>query len=198
MAAAATQRPFDPLVDLAGIWTTTFAERYLPIDGAPPVKYECVDGKLVMSRDEASPNGYGMLRLAMLIDAPVRASGCRVYPSVNLMFGAQRWIQPDITVLNRAQTGVWVPSGDALLVGEFVSPSSRNRDRIDKPAMCAEAGIPYYLLAQADLQQEFASLRLSRLTDGEYVTVAEAAAGELFEVTEPFEVSFDPVELLDL
>jgi Uma2 family endonuclease len=198
MVTTAAQRPFDPLVDLAGIWTTTFAERYLPIDGAPPVKYECIDGKLVMSPYEASPNGYGMLRLAMLIDSPVRAAGCRVYPSVNLIFGAQRWIQPDITVLNRAQPGVWVPSGDALLVGEFISPSSRIRDRIDKPALCAEAGVPYYLLAKTDLAQEFASLRLLRLVQGEYVPVAEATVGERFEVAEPFEVSFDPVELLDL
>ena len=46
--------PFDPLVDLAGLWTTRLAERYLPLDDLPPAKYECVNGRLIMSPREGA------------------------------------------------------------------------------------------------------------------------------------------------
>lgn len=46
-AEARSSGSFDPLVDLDGLWTTDLADRYLPIEGAPPAKYECADGKLI-------------------------------------------------------------------------------------------------------------------------------------------------------
>ncbi|HEX3787074.1 MAG TPA: hypothetical protein VHW44_04380 [Pseudonocardiaceae bacterium] len=83
-------------------------------------------------------------------------------------------------------------------VGEFISPSSRRNHRIDKPAMCAEADIPYYLLGQADPRRRRASLQLSRLVGDRYELVAEAKVGERFEIDEPFRVAFHPVDLLAL
>ncbi|ALG14307.1 hypothetical protein [Kibdelosporangium phytohabitans] len=38
VAEAERIESFDPLVDLYGVWTTDLAERYLPIEGAPPAK----------------------------------------------------------------------------------------------------------------------------------------------------------------
>ncbi|WP_246843410.1 Uma2 family endonuclease [Allokutzneria sp. NRRL B-24872] len=197
-ASFGADESFDPLVEFAGVWTTDLAERYLPLPDAPPMKYECLDGNLIMSPREAGPNGYAMLELGALMRGPARDAGYRVYPAVNLRFDRDRWIEPDLTVLLEPCPDVWVENMNVLLVGECISPSSKRRDRLDKPAMCAEAGIPYYLLCQADLRQRFVSLELSRLEDGEYQVIAEAVSGKQFETDAPFALSFDPIELLDI
>ncbi|WP_132110805.1 Uma2 family endonuclease [Actinocrispum wychmicini] len=190
--------PFDPLVELHGVWTTDLAERYLPIEGMPPAKYECVDGKLILTPYEAAPNSYAAMKLGHLVRNAVETAGLRLYGTINLRFTPQRWIQPDFAVVHTPADGVWVEATDVELVGELVSPSSRTRDRIDKPDICAAAGIPYYLAAEVSLRDKFAVARLQRLTSDGYQLVASAQVGELFEVSEPFAMSFDPVELLDL
>jgi Uma2 family endonuclease len=189
---------FDPLVELAGMWTTELAERYLPDPGLLPSKYECVDGNLILSPYEAGPNVYAADELRGLFKGPARAVGLRVYTTVNLQMTAQRWIQPDITVMRSPVLSTWAQAADAVVVGEFVSPSSRQRDRLDKPAMCAREGIPYYLRGEVDLRTETATLWFYRLADGEYQEVAVAHTGGSFEITEPFPVAFDPIQLLDL
>src|SRR5882762_259346 len=40
---------FHPLVELAGLWTPELAERYLPIDGSLPARYEAENGHLAMA-----------------------------------------------------------------------------------------------------------------------------------------------------
>lgn len=49
---------FDPLVDLDGMWTTQFADRYLPLPELPDARYECIDGRLVMTPAEVGTNSY--------------------------------------------------------------------------------------------------------------------------------------------
>jgi Uma2 family endonuclease len=197
-AEAGRSESFDPLVDLYGIWTTELAERYLPIQGAPPAKYECVDGKLILSPYEAAPNGYAVMKFGYLHMEPARAVGLRLYGTVNMRMSPQRWIQPDLTVVRKPSEGAWVQAEDVVLVGEFISPSSRGRDKIDKPALCAAAGIAYYLTGEVSLTDEFAAVAMWRLTENGYQLIAKASAGERFEVDQPFKMSFDPIELLDL
>jgi Uma2 family endonuclease len=188
--------PFDPLVELAGMWTTELAERYLPIPGAVVGKYECLDGKLIMSPYEGTSNGYGMLRLAMKIDGAAIKAGYRVYPTINMTFGPQRWIQPDAIVLKEPVKALtWVPAEKVLMPIEFVSPSSRLRDRIDKPRLCADAGIPYFMWVE--VSRDDVRVELLRLEAGGYVPTAKALAGQLFETELPFPMSFDPADLLE-
>lgn len=206
MATSATSpfpAHFDPLIELQGVWTTRFAEDYLPIAGAPPVKYECVDGFLITSQAGPAPTGYAATRLWGIVQPIALKAGLRAYVRANLKLDLGRWIEPDFVVLRRRLTGIWAKAKHALLVGEFGPPPSRSSRSgrpdggIDKPRMCAEAGIPYYLYGQVDPKRTVASLRLDRLVDGEYRTIAEASAGERFEITDPVRVSVDPAELLD-
>lgn len=197
MAAPAMGGPFDPLVDLDGMWTTDLAERYLPIEGMPPATYECVDGKLILSPYEAGQNVYAADELRTIVKPAVREARLHVYTTINLRMSYQRWIQPDFTVTRTLVDGTWAEAADVVLVGEFVSRSSRTRDRIDKPSLCAEAGIPFYLLGEVDRNEEFVSLHLLHLTDGHYRPVAVALAGERFHTDQPFAMSFDPIQLLE-
>ncbi|SDP74012.1 Endonuclease, Uma2 family (restriction endonuclease fold) [Actinopolyspora xinjiangensis] len=190
---------FDPLVELRGVWTPDLADRYLPIPGMPPVKYECQDGHLIVSPYEGSANTYAAYRMLTLMEPPARGLGCRVYPTLNVQLGINRWIQPDFAVLREPALGrVWIPATQALLVGECVSPSSRVADRIDKPAMCAEAGIEYFMRVEVSYAKNHAEITLLRLGDeGVYEVHAKALAGDTFETREPFPLSFDPAELLE-
>ncbi|MCK2236433.1 MULTISPECIES: Uma2 family endonuclease [unclassified Crossiella] len=189
--------PFDPLVDFDGMWTTALAEHYLPLPYVPAAKYECLDGKLIMSPHEPSQNSYAAAQLSYLAILAAKGTPFRVYGTVNLPFTPERWIQPDITVLNGSAEGaVWVEPTLVTLAGEVVSPTSR-RGRIDKPTLCAEAGIPFYLWVQVNHALEQAAVHLYKLDHGTYRPYAGALAGQKFETDLPFPMSFDPAELLD-
>ncbi|MER5389293.1 Uma2 family endonuclease [Saccharopolyspora sp. NPDC002686] len=194
--------PFDPLVDLDGLWTPELADRYLPIPGMPPAKYECLDGKLIMSPYEGSANIYAADELYIRMRAPARQLGGNAYTTLNLempQFSSLRWTQPDFAVLREPARGrVWIPAQAFLLVGECVSRSTRRNDYVDKPAEYAKAGIPYFMRVEIKYEQERASVELLRLEDGTYRDHAKALSGQTFETDLPFPLSFDPIELLEL
>jgi Uma2 family endonuclease len=196
MAAVAPEYPFDPLIDLDGLWTVELAQRYLPMEGMPPARYEAAAGRLRMSLREGSANSWASLRLAFQLDAPARTVGHAVYSALNVRTGLSGWIEPDLVVLRqpvRQQT--WIEAEQVLCPIEIISPSSYHRDRIDKPAVCAQLGIPYYM--HVEIYSDDVQIELFRLAGGRYVKHTEAKAGQVLQTAEPFAFSFDPTELLE-
>ena len=188
--------PFDPLVDLAGLWTTELAERFIPLPGLPPAKYESQGGTLVMSPREGTANSYAAAELVLQLRGPARTNGFTAYTAVNMRFDDQTWIEPDLAVLREpAQQVTWVPAAQVLMPVELVSRSSRRRDRIDKPALCAAAEVPYYLRVEID--GRYVEVELSELVDGAYRVIAQAVSGQEFSTEVPFPLSFDPLDLLE-
>ena len=187
----------DPLVELRGRWTTELAERYLPIEGLPPAKYECLDGDLIVSPRESSANSYATIELGALLRGPARKAGCIAYSTVNMRFADKSWIEPDLTVLRQPmKRAVWVMAELVLMPIEFVSPSSVRSDRIDKPALCAAAGVPYFMTVE--IGDSAAEVELLRLNDaGVYVVQGKAKSGQEFRTDLPFPLSFDPIELME-
>lgn len=181
---------FDPLVELYGLWTTELAERYLPIDGAPPAKYECVDGRLIMSPRGGSANSHATGELYALLREPARTAAHVAYSRINMVFDPQRWIEPDLAVLRHSAKNVtWVPAEQVLMSVEFDS-------RWDRRALCAAAGVPYFL--RVEITDHEAHLELLRLDDsGRYVVQAKALAGQEFRTELPYPLSFDPAVLLE-
>jgi hypothetical protein len=88
VAVPVHDQPFDPLIDLDGMWTPELAERYLPIEGAPPARYEATDGKLIMSPREGSANSWAAIRLAIHLRLPARAAGHAMYSALSVQFEA--------------------------------------------------------------------------------------------------------------
>ncbi|MBV9314615.1 MAG: hypothetical protein JO100_13010 [Pseudonocardia sp.] len=84
---------------------------------------------------------------------------------------------------------------------EIISRSSRCRDRINKSAVCAGLGIPYFL--HVEIRANEVLVEMLRLDlDGaqkpaRYASQVKALSGQKSEVIEPFPISFDPVELLE-
>lgn len=189
---------FDPLVDLDGLWTPELAERYLPIPGMPPVKYECMDGRLIMSPREGTANMFAVWTLGKLLEPAATENGHHFYLTVNVLLGVQQWIEPDFTVLTTSGHGrTWIPPSDVLLVGECVSPSSKRKDHVQKPAKCAEAGIPYFMRVEVDYADSCVDVELLRLDNGTYRKHARGNEFGRFETDLPFPLSFDPAELLE-
>ncbi len=187
---------FDPLVEFEGSWTTELAERYLPIPGAPPSKYECVDGHLIMSPREDSGNSWAAGVLYRLFFDHAMEAGYVTYLPLNVEFDPRSWIEPDLVVLRQSLKKVkFVPVGLMVMPVEFVSPSSRRNDYIDKPARCAAAGVPYFM--QVEIDYDDALVNLLKLEGARYVRVAEARAGQKVETELPFHMSFDPAVLLE-
>jgi Uma2 family endonuclease len=191
---------FDPLIDFDGLWTTKLAERFLPDPRMPAVRYECVNGRLVVSPTEGYGNSWGEAKLLRLIGDSGEAAGFHVCGPVNLTFNPGTWIQPDVTVLHTPPRtdaeDTWVPVSLCAMVVEFVSPGSRRQDLMDKPALCARAGVPYFMRVEIVRRMEHASVELHKLVDGAYTTLARAVAGQVLEAAEPFPIRFDPRQLI--
>ncbi|WP_405101538.1 Uma2 family endonuclease [Micromonospora sp. NBC_01412] len=192
---------FDPLVDLDGIWTTQLAERYLPLPELPDARYECIDGRLVMTPAEVGTNSYGEGKLIRILGPTAEAAGFYVYGQVNLTFAPQRWIQPDVTVLHDLpktdEEDRWVPVHLCTMAVEFVSPGSRRQDFVDKPRRCAEGRVPYFMRVEISRRLRHAAVELFTLGKfGGYDTLARAVSGERLRADAPFPIDFDPAELL--
>ncbi|MBP2352721.1 Uma2 family endonuclease [Kribbella aluminosa] len=196
MAAPAPEYSFDPLIDLDGLWTVELAQRYLPIEGMPPARYEAVEGRLRTSPREGSANSWAAGELYALLRSPARAAGHAMYTALNVRTGLSGWIEPDLVLLRepvRQQT--WIESAQVLCPIEIISPSSFHRDRIDKPAICAAMGIPYYM--HVEIRPNDVLIELLRLDGGHWTLQAQARSGQVFQSEEPFAFSFDPAELLE-
>src|SRR5689334_22312950 len=135
--AAPMVTEFDPMRDLAGRWTTDLAEKYLPRPGRPYDKYECVDGRLILSPMERFDNALATMMLGEIMGPAARAAGMWLAAQVNLTFANNRWIIPDAIVVSgpppMGKQRLWVPPDKAVMPIEMVSRSSRDRDYIDKP-----------------------------------------------------------------
>lgn len=198
MAVAVHDQPFDPLIDLDGLWTPELAEHYLPIEGAPPARYEAVNGKLVMSPREGSANSWAASRLLIMLDRFAEGTAHAVYNTLNVQLGPKSWIEPDLVVLiEPVRRMTWVPAEKVLMPVEFVSPSSQRRDRIDKPKLAAAAGIPYYLLVEIADELKSPEIHLFQLFGETYKPTASAIGGQQFHMKSPFGASFYPEELLE-
>jgi hypothetical protein len=202
MAATApiAEPDFDPLVEFVGMWNIRLAERYLPIPELPAAKYECVDGRLVVTPGEAYSNAYGESELLAFLRPAARVAGLHVTTSLNLAFHPDTWMQPDIAVLHTLprdeHEDVWVPAELCTMAVEFVSPSSRKRDRIDKPGLCAAGGIPYFMRVEIVRKLRHVSVQLLKLDGRNYRVIEDALSGGEFKVDEPFPIQFAPEDLL--
>ena len=115
--------------------------------------------------------------------------------NVGVHVGIRRLFVPDLTVFRHDtpyHDNGYDPGG-VLLVVECVSPGSVTMDRVAKPAVCAEQGIPYFW--RVDEGPRLQSYRLDPRT-GRYDTVVELGPGEAGEPLAPWPGYLDTAELV--
>jgi Uma2 family endonuclease len=160
-------------------------------------RIELIDGSFVVSPMPKSDHALAAKRLVGILEAAC-PQDYEVVETINLVVDEDGLI-PDIVVgdAKAIQAGVAsLTAVEVVCVVEVVSPgkASRRRDYEIKPPKYAAAGIPVFM--RVELQGDDApSVEVFNLSAQGYEPVAEAKAGNMLSITEPFPVSFDPAWL---
>lgn len=196
---ASPMRAFDPLIDFAGKWNSKLADRYLPLPELPKARYECVDGRLIVTPTEGFTNSRGEARLTRILWSAAEDAGMLVTGRINLLFEPNNWLEPDLAVLRQTpdpDEDTWIPVDLCVMAVEFMSPNNRKSDLVDKPSVYARFGVPYLMRIELVRRIGHAHIELFRLEGKVYSPVQAAIAGQRFVAAEPFDMDFDPRELL--
>ncbi len=161
-------------------------ETNLPVD--------VVDGVLIMS---PAPTGLHQLVLENLFAVFLETVPSGYRPAV----APRDWVlwdvpllvrQPDLMIVTAAQARESQITERPLLAIEVLSPTSRERDLVTKPAEYAKAGLAHLWLVDPDIPEVVA-----RRWDGnEWIEVARATADEVLMVKDPVVVSLRPADLV--
>jgi Uma2 family endonuclease len=168
----------DPIAAHEGPWTE--ADYFALEQHDVAENSELIDGELVMTPHADSEHQLLEFRLCREFEAQLPDSVIAIpEPNVRLAYG--RVVGPDVVITsNLARVNV-LDAHDVLLLAEVVSPTGKARDRIFKPALYAEAGVPWYLRVERDPDLE---LILFRENDGVYEEQGRAQRGGRLTIPE--------------
>jgi len=153
---------------------------------------ELIDGALLMSPAAGRPHQRISFRLATIVDQAVPAD-LEMQEAINVRLAPGRIVIPDIAVVTSVGVDDLVtPAAEVVMLVEIVSTSTKQIDRVLKPHLAAEVGIPYYVLVDPDGP----TVAVHELVDGSYREVATASGEKQLTVTEPFPLDFRPADLL--
>lgn len=127
----------------AGGWTTDDLDA-LPDDGR---RYELVDGVLLLSPSPTRIHQTIAWRLCAALESSPCPDEYDVTQAVEVRVTRRRSFIPDVLVTTAAAAArnpAKYQPFEVVLAVEIVSPTSTSLDRVLKPRLYAEAGIPYY------------------------------------------------------
>jgi Uma2 family endonuclease len=169
---------WDDLQDLPGGHRYEIIDGSLIVSAGPTPWHQLVAGELVALLRPAVPDDLAVLETVVVIGDSV--------------------LEPDVLVVRRSaitpEAKLFAPE-DVLVVVEVESRSSRRFDRLAKPSVYADAGIPHYWRIDLD-EQEAPTLVLCELAGSAYRMVRTVPAGESALVETPFPVQLRPADLV--
>ncbi|WP_435590446.1 Uma2 family endonuclease [Nocardia sp. bgisy118] len=180
-------------------WTAADLDR-MPDDG---LRYEVLNGQLVVNAVPTPRHQRVLERLESALEA-VRPHEYEVMRGVGVLTGDDEPI-PDLIVVTGPidWDGRGIPVEQVQLAVEVVSNSTTLQDRMVKPVLYAEAGIPNYWRFELNAfkgQLPGESLPVAFVHslggDRSYEPTYRVAAGEKVTLRAPFEFTLDPVSLL--
>lgn len=172
----------------------------LPDDGQ---RHEIMDGALLMSPAPGLRHQLVADRLRQLLSLAA-PQGVEAVSACNVRLRDDRTVFVPDTVVFAVEDVAGrrvLEAEEVLAVVEVVSPSSRRLDRMVKPSVYAEAGVP--CLWRVELgpfpgqgTAELPVVLVHRLVDGGYREVARLSAGSRGATDAPYPVDLDPADLL--
>jgi Uma2 family endonuclease len=164
------------------------------LDGAPDDghRYELMDGALLVTPAPRFRHQKAVSSLHTLLVAAA-PEGTEVLTSpFDVVLAEDTVIQPDLLAAPRSAFTETDLPGPPLLAIEVLSPSTRSIDLLLKRDRLRRAGCPHYWVLDPDQP----SLTAWTLKDDEYVEAAHAVGDTPAHLTEPFDLTIIPSELL--
>ncbi|MFD4427935.1 Uma2 family endonuclease [Nocardia sp. NPDC058497] len=180
-------------------WTAADLDQ-MPDDG---LRYEVLNGQLVVNAAPKPRHQWLIKKLSQVLDAVVPHDRV-VLDGVGMLIGEDEPI-PDVMVVRGPidWDGRGIPVGQVELAVEVVSKSTTLQDRMVKPVLYAQAGVPVYWRFEINpFKSQLADERLPVLfayalgPGGEYEQTHRVSAGNPVTLRAPFEVTVDPGALL--
>jgi Uma2 family endonuclease len=173
-------------------WTE---EEYLAL-GEMTDRVELLDGSLLVTPAPTPGHQTVSRRLANVLEPAATIAGLQVYEAINIRLRRGRIPIPDLAIVEPVDPSVAVVDVSSVrLVGEIVSPGNPTADRVLKMQLYADAGIPWYLLAEQE--SDVVLLQLFRLDKDHYLPHAAGAPGIPLRMTDPVVVDIDPAQLVN-
>jgi Uma2 family endonuclease len=171
-------------------WTTDDLDQ-LPEDG---IRRELLDGVLLVSPSPTDIHQIiaGRLMVALEETCP---DDLQVTQAVEIRMSSTRSFIPDVLVATdeaARRRGRFYAPHEVVLAVEIVSPSSVSMDRITKPALYAQAGIPFYWRIEVGNGIE---VHLCELDPSAGVYRAAGVSDSRIQVAQPWEIDI-PIERL--
>lgn len=169
-------------------------ERLEPAEGH---RVELVEGRLVVSAAPAVAHQRVADRLCRLLDDEVAGGGMEAVTAVGVRIAPGLGYIPDVVVCTELVETTAVEAELVALAVEVVSPSTARRDRLEKPAAFAAAGVPAFWRVEIG-RENGPIIYCYRLDQGVYAEVATLHAGVRGTVDVPGggTVTFDPGDLI--
>lgn len=144
-------------------WTTDDLDA-LPEDGR---RRELLDGVLLMSPSPTRTHQTIAGRLMVALDEEC-PDGYDVTQAVEVRINRTRSFIPDVLVTTAtaaAREPAKYEPHEVVLAIEIVSPSTRSIDRVLKPALYAQAGIPFYWRIETEGALEVVTYRIDAVNE---------------------------------
>lgn len=111
--------------------------------------------------------------------------------AVGVVIGLENALEPDVAVLRKPvdYEHHYYPASQTVIAVEIVSPSTRRRDRLEKPSLYAAAGVPHYWRIEQNPVHVFAY----DLVKGRYELAADSA--DELVLSAPFEIKLSIREI---
>jgi Uma2 family endonuclease len=173
-----------------GDWTTDDLDA-LPEDG---VRRELIDGVLIVSPSPTTNHQGVAARLTVALDQ-ICPGHLYVTQGVEIRINNRRSLTPDVLVVSadaaRDNPCRYSPDQVALAV-EIVSPGSKKMDRVRKPALYAEAGIPCYWRIETEPE---IVVHAGRLSPNGAVYRPAGSFTDVVQVDQPWELKLPIAEI---
>jgi Uma2 family endonuclease len=186
-----------PSAGHVGPWSIDDVEA-LP-DNGDHSRYELLNpGVLTVSPASGTVHQRVCRKLANLLDTAAIVAGAEVeiLEGVGIEMPSGRLAAPDIAVVDGSYADTnpaRYPAAMVHAVVEIVSLATHQHDRMIKPPLYAEAGIPVYWRMEL-VDNPF--LSVARLQGSQYVELIIAPSGQPTAIPFPFPVKLDPAALI--
>lgn len=155
---------------------------------------ELLDGLLIVSPAPTHVHQTLALRLGALL-GDLSPKEFYVTQGVEVRISKIRSFIPDLLIVTEEarshHTRIFEP-GDVVTAIEIVSPTSRSMDAVTKPALYAEAGIPFYWRIETD---PVVIIHAYRLDSVAHVYVPSGSFDNTVAIDEPWLMSFAIADL---